>query len=277
MSRSAKEQFIPLVLTFLTFIVLCFLLYGFILILNLLPTQEKIQLVIRKRDILVGLTIYLKTSIDFAIFIGNLMRANRSWKSRIAIEVGTALGNAGGTIVVLLIWTFFKEVPLLVFIMIFIASLVLLKMAEESFRELIHTENFTFLKSPIVHFYTFLHRVNSVTEKLLGKIIPNVKITNAKSMNFIPLAIFAFTIPFVLGLDDFAGYIPLFSVINVYGFAIGVFLGHMILNAALFLSPSKTIAVVKLPIILLVGGAAFVGIAAWGFIEIIKILYLYLW
>lgn len=277
MTSAYKKQFIPLFFTFVTFIVLWLILFLFIRILNLLPTQEKIALVIRKRDILVGLTIYLKTSIDFAIFIGNLMRANRSWKSRIAIEVGTALGNAGGTLVVLLIWTFFKEVPLLMFIMIFIASLVLLKMAEESFKELIHTTNFTFLKSPIVYCYMFLTRVNVVTEKLLGKIIPNVKITNAKSMSFIPLAIFAFTIPFLLGLDDFAGYIPLFSVVNVYGFAIGVFLGHMILNAALFLSPSKTIALVKLPIILFIGGFAFVGIALLGFIEIVKILYLYLW
>lgn len=59
---------------------------------------------------------------------------------------------------------------------------------------------------------------------------------------FWPLFLFASSVPFILGLDDFAGYVPLFSVINVFGFAIGVFLGHMILNILLYISPERTIS-----------------------------------
>lgn len=272
-TKTLKEQFIPLSLTALTFLALCAILYAFIFLLNLLPSQQKIELTLRKRDILVGLTIYLKTSIDFAIFIGNLMRTNPGWKKRISIEVGTAVGNAMGTLLVLFIWNFFREVPLLMAIMIVVASLVLLRMAEESIEEFLHTQD----PNGKIHKTTsFLSQQLSLFNKLfrpvLGRLIPNANITNIKVMSIASLALFSFTIPFILGLDDFAGYIPLFSIINVFGFAVGVFLGHMILNLGLFLSPSKTVSLVKQPIILIIGGIAFLGIALWGFYETFHII-----
>lgn len=268
-----KEQGIPLVLTVLTFLGISFALFLFILFLNLFPTSEKIIIQIRPADILVGLTIYLKTSIDFAIFIGNLMKSNPGWKKRISIEIGTALGNALGTILILVIWTFFKEVPLLMFAMITIASFVLLRMAEESIGEFLETRT-QHTRSHRITF--FLHQqlitVNKVFKPVLGRLIPNASITNIKVLTFLNLAVFSSTIPFILGLDDFAGYIPLFSVVNVFGFSVGVFLGHMILNLGLFLSPSKTVQLVRLPIILLLGSIAFIGIGMWGFYEAVHIL-----
>lgn len=271
MSQTAKEQFIPLFLTVLTFLGLWAFLYGFIFILNLFPATEYISLTLRKRDILVGLTIYLKTSVDFAIFIGNVMKSNPGWKKRIAIELGTAVGNAAGTLVVLTIWNFAREVKLLMAIMIFLASLVLLRMAQESLEEFTQSESR--IAKAHVHKLTFwLKTLNRFFSPLLKRLVPHVGIMNMKTLSFWNLAFFSFTIPFILGLDDFAGYIPLFSIINVYGFAIGVFLGHMVLNLALFLSPKKTVHVVQLPLILLAGGLAFVAIAAWGFYEVFHLL-----
>lgn len=273
MRNLLKEQGIPLSLTVLTFITLCFILYGFIFLLNLLPTTEKIEPILRKRDILIGLTIYLKTSIDFAIFMGNLMKSNPGWKKRITIELGTGVGHATGTLIILLIWNFLREVPILMAIMIFLASLVLLRMAEESIKEFLQTQT---NRKHIHRVTSFLHAqlifVNKLFKPLLGKLIPNASITNIKTLSFFNLFIFALTVPFILGLDDFAGYIPIFSIINVFGFAVGVFLGHMILNLGLFLSPKTTIKLVKTPLILIVGGAAFIGIALWGFYEVIHLL-----
>lgn len=272
-TKTLKEQFIPLFLTALTFLVLCATLYAFIFLLNLFPSQQKIDLTLRKRDILVGLTIYLKTSIDFAIFIGNLMRTNPGWKKRISIEVGTALGNAGGTLIILLIWNFFREVPILMAVMIAIASLVLLRMAEESIEEFLETQNPDGKIHKTTSFVSAQLRVfNKLFKPMLGKLIPNSSITNIKTLSVLNLAVFSFSIPFILGLDDFAGYIPLFSIINVFGFAVGVFLGHMILNLGLFLAPSKTVYLVKQPVILIVGGIAFLGIALWGFYETFHII-----
>ncbi len=272
-SRFFREQVLPIVLTVITFFGFCALLYLTIVGLNLLPSREKIVLEIRKRDILVGLTIYLKTSVDFAIFIGNLMRSNPGWKNRVAIELGTAGGNALGTLVILVIWNFFREVPLLMAIMIFLASLVLLKMAEESFEELTHKEKAIphFLLQQLQTIKKVLHVSNKTLAPLIRFISPSASLTNMKSLPWKSLIIFSSSIPFILGLDDFAGYIPLFDIINVYGFAIGVFLGHMILNVALFISPKKTVLAVQNPWVLIIGGLAFVLIAGWGFYEVYHI------
>lgn len=272
MNKNLKEQGIPLILTLVTFLVLCGLLYLFILLLNLFPSHDKILFEIRKRDVLVGLTIYLKTSIDFAIFIGNLMRSNPGWKKRIAIEVGTALGNAAGTLVVLIVWSFFREVPILMAIMIFIASLVLLRMAEESIGEFLNERKAHPITKPLDFLQRQLQFVNRIFKPIMGKLIPNTTLSGMKALSFANLAVFSFTIPFILGLDDFAGYIPLFSIVNVFGFAVGVFLGHMVLNIGLFLSPDRTVSVVKNPIVLVIGGLAFVGIAAWGIYEVVHLI-----
>ena len=50
------------------------------------------------------------------------------------------------------------------------------------------------------------------------------------------LLLFSFSVPFILGLDDFAGYVPLFNIINVFGFSLGVIGAHMLLNIALFIN-----------------------------------------
>lgn len=261
------QQLIPIILTVFTFIVLAVLLFGFIHVLNLFPIQDKIIPRLFIADILVGLTIYLKTSVDFALFIGNLMSKNPGMKSRIAIEIGTAVGNGVGTFFVLVIWTFFKEVPLLMVLMIFVASLVLLQMAEDSLEELQKTNN------TIV---SFLHRLLSFINRpfapLLRIVLPHTSTSSKKETTFIKLLFFAFTVPLILGLDDFAGYIPLFNIINVFGFAVGIFLGHMLLNIALFASPQTTIRLVQKPLIALLGSIAFIGIAVWGFVEIIHLL-----
>ena len=87
-----KNQFIPIALTVVVFGALCSLLYGFIHLLNRF-TGTDILLQVRWGDVLVGLTIYLKTSVDFALLIGNLMAAYDGVKNRIAIEIGMHLGH----------------------------------------------------------------------------------------------------------------------------------------------------------------------------------------
>jgi hypothetical protein len=94
-------------------------------------------------------------------------------------------------------------------------------------------------------------------------------------ITFAQLFVFSFSVPFILGLDDFAGYVPLFNIVNVFGFSIGVFLGHMILNIFLFLSPKKTTEVVGNAYIALIGGLAFILLALWGFYESYKILFVH--
>src|SRR3989338_5951317 len=126
------SQFVPIALTGVVMAGFLILLHAAVVIFNLLPASEKIHLEIRWVDIIVGATIYLKTSIDFAIFIGRMMAANPGWRNRIAIEIGSAAGNTIGTIAIIGLWVTLKNVDLLLALMVFIASLVLFELAHGS-------------------------------------------------------------------------------------------------------------------------------------------------
>lgn len=268
-----KNQSLPIVLTVVVFGVLVTILYGFILLLNKF-TGTDIILQVRWGDVLVGLTIYLKTSVDFAIIIGNLMSEYNGVKNRIAIEIGTAVGNALGTLIVLTIWNFFRDVEWLLALMIFIAALVLLRLAQDGF-EHVHQWDTKFpiwFKKFSSALESILTKINGFVAPVLKYIIPHPTLKPTKGLTFVGLFIASFTIPFILGLDDFAGYVPLFSIVNVFGFAVGVFAGHMMLNMALFISPKKTIKAVKNPLISFAGSIVFIGLAVWGFWEVFKIL-----
>jgi hypothetical protein len=273
MKKFFIEQFIPIILTVVTFLALSTVLYGLLLFLNSFLLHDQVILDFRKRDVLIGIAVYLKTAVDFAIFIGNLMRTNPGWKKRIAIELGTAAGNACGTFLVLTAWMFFKQIPILMVAMIFIASIVLFRMAQESFQEFLkQKKSFIKMRMPVYLLQSQLNFINKIFRPVLGFFVPDLNLTRAKKLSFGNLIVFSLTIPFVLGLDDFAGYISLFSVINVFGFAVGVLLGHMLLSIGLFAFPKKTVQVVTHPFVLIGGGFAFIGLALWGIYESFGIL-----
>ncbi len=274
--ESTFEQIIPLAATVVTAVLLIGLIYLEIITLNRF-TPTDILTKVQWSDILIGLTIYLKTSVDFAIFIGNLMAAYPGWKNRISIELGTAGGNAMGTIIILAIWDFFKEIKLLLAAMILIAALVLLKLAEESLshvfdEEVGATERLRRITRMIKN---TLSPINKFLHGGLKFIIPNLSMKPKVNLSLWGLFVSAFTVPFILGLDDFAGYVPVFNIVNVFGFSIGVIVGHMILNIFLFISPKNTIKFVKNPIVAVIGSLAFIGLAVWGFYEVFNILFLH--
>lgn len=276
LSKKITGQLLPLILTVVTCGVLVVFIWLEIRLLNLFA-GEPIRLEVRLSDILIGLTIYLKTAIDFAIFIGRLMDENKGLRGRIGIEIGTALGNGLGTMAILLVWTFFKEVNWLLAIMVFIASLVLLRLAEDGLEHInAHNPRYpkTFRKFILLAEKAIIS-INNVTKPLLSKVVPSRSLKVKKQATFVGLLVMSFTVPFILGLDDFAGYVPLFNVVNVFGFAIGVFAGHMVLNIFLYLSPKRTIMAVKNPLISFAGSLAFVGLAVWGFIETYKLLFVH--
>lgn len=270
-------QVVPLLLTVVIFGLLTLGLLGQILLLNRFTAVDIIRQ-IRWSDVLVGMTIYLKTAVDFAIFIGNLMSQFPGWKNRVSIEIGTALGNAAGTMIVLTIWNFFRNVEWLLAIMIFIAALVLFRLAEDGLEHARagDSKSSSWFYIMVEYFSKILYRINVVSHIFLRFIIPNISMkADKKNLTFWGLFSFSFTVPFVLGLDDFAGYVPLFNVVNVFGFAIGVFAGHMVLNALLFISPDRTIKAVKNPLIAFLGSIAFVLLAVWGLVEVYKILFVH--
>jgi len=252
----------------------CIFLIGILwLEINLLNHFHGTSIVLHFRlaDIIVGMTVYLKTSIDFAIFIGQLIDKNRGWTGRVAIEVGTALGNAAGTLAILALWSFFHHIAWLLALMILAAALVLLKMAEESLEHIGGSAN-KGLKKAAYGLARILEKVNALFNPLLKYIVPKINVEARENLPFWGLVGFAFVVPFILGLDDFAGYVPLFSMVNVFGFATGVFVGHMLLNMLLYVSPRRTIAVIRNAYISFAGSVAFIGLAVWGLAEVVGLI-----
>jgi hypothetical protein len=268
----ARDQSIALSLTVVTFLALVGVLWLEVKLVNNW-LHDDIALVIRPADVIVGATVYLKTAIDFVIFIAQLMSKNPGLKGRIGIEIGTALGNGIGTMMILFIWAFFKEVSWLLALMIFIAALVLLRLAEDT---LVHARGHRpKLEAFIDKLEKVLSVLNKLAEPVLSRIVPSQSMRVEHKRTFMALLIMAFTVPFVLGLDDFAGYVPLFSIVNVFGFSVGAMLAHMVLNISLYISPSRTTAAIKNPLLSFAGSLAFVGLAAWGIIEAFRLFFLH--
>lgn len=268
-----QRQFLPISLTLVVCALMIALIYGEIHILNRF-TGHDIGTIVRWPDILIGLTVYLKTSIDFALFMGNLMHENTGWRNRISIEIGTALGNALGTMAVLFVWVIFKEFEWLLALMVLLAAIVLFKLAEDGLVHAVRSDReYPFFFREIVHgVEVFLRHINWFTRPIVRIIMPNISLNSGPRGGFWPLFFFSITIPFVLGLDDFAGYVPLFSLINVFSFTIGAFVAHALLNMFLYLSPDRTTRIVRNPIISFIGSLAFIGLAAWGIYEVLRIL-----
>lgn len=268
------SQFVPITLTGVVMVIFIALLHGAVILFNLFPSSEYIHLEIRWYDVIVGATIYLKTSIDFAIFIGRLMAANPGWRNRIAIEIGTAAGNALGTIAIIGLWVSLKHVDILLAVMVFIASLVLFELAHGSMEHFANWQGLGGWRSSTFHImHGILDTIKRLTDPILSRVMPDLgaAMQGKGSLPWKQLLIFSTTVPFILGLDDFAGYVPLFTVVNVYGFAIGVIGAHTLLNLALFVSPKKTIVAVKNEIVSFFGAVAFIGLGIYGLMETVRI------
>lgn len=277
-------QLIPLLLTGVVMAGLIALLHAAVVVFNLVPFSEPILLQIRWVDVLIGGTIYLKTSIDFAIFIGRLMAANPGWRNRIAIEIGSAAGNALGTIMVIGLWVLLKHIDILLAAMVFVASLVLFELAHGSLEHFANWQaagpersrrsvSNSLKRLAFYAMHGFLDPIKRIIDPILSRVMPDLgkAMKGQAVLAWWPLLMFSMSVPFVLGLDDFAGYVPLFDVVNVYGFAIGVIGSHTILNIALFLSPTKTIELVKNEVVSFIGALAFIGLGVYGLIESVKI------
>lgn len=201
--------------------------------------------------VLLGMTIYLKTAVDYAIFVSRLMTNNQGLKSRIAMNAGTSLGAFVGVTAVFILWVYFNQIPILMFIMLIIAGCVLFELgegSEEHYSEL--SEKF---KKPVRIFFNVL----SPIYKRVIFFLPDFS-TNNKKRPFWSLFLYSAIIPFILGVDDLAGYMSLLRPSNVFSFLAGIYIADSIIDAFLFMKPEITINIIKNKWISFVGAIFFI-------------------
>ena len=289
--KSKKEQLlIPLLWGGALFVISILITILVIHILNrFLPETNNLRHIFRIGDFALGTTIYLKTAIDFAILMTLYMKVYPGWRNSLTIESGTTIGNTLGTILVIIIWGLLQQFKFVLNLMVFYSAIILIKLAYETLE---HVEDFSIdisSKYPLLDFIydivfwpldalikLSIYLIKVVWEIIeatpFDKLIPDLNISSkdveGKKLTYSALFLMTLGVPFALGLDDFAGYIGLLTVVNVLSFAIGVYFGHFILNTFLFLNPKKTMKVIGHPLISWVGSMALMFIAYLGLKEV---------
>lgn len=226
-------------LTFYVFFILAILLFLVIYLINLINPKNTIVIKIIPIDILFGLFIYLKTSVDFVVFATNFIKKHRGEKAMELFSLGTSLGNGVGIFLVIFIWSLIKNIkPLLIFSVI-VASSFLIYIGNKNL------------------FDFFKRRANLKTN-----------FTNNQINTHLNTFLFSLKLPFILGIDDFAGYIPLFNILNITSFSIGVLLGHCILVSLILANEKLLRKIVQLRFFDLIGAILFLSIGIFGIIHI---------
>lgn len=234
-----ENQLIPISVSLGCFVVFVLLTYFLLNIINGFGIiQQKFILSISFTDILLGMVIYLKTAVDYAIFVGLMMDKNAGTVKRIAMNAGTSIGAFIGVSLVVILWAFFKEISWLMAILLVLAGAVLFSLGDSS------QEHFKAipakLKKPLEVFFNIVRPVIS----LLTFFMPNGEFKPRKMAGW-SLFIFSGVLPFLLGADDLAGYMALIRTHNIFGLLIGIYLADAFIDIALFSNRKFTVRMVK--------------------------------
>ena len=261
-----ENQIVPIVVSLGGAIVFVGLTFLTILLLNSVDgINNKINLEISFIQIFLGMFIYLKTAVDYAIFVGMMMEKNAGMYKRIAMNAGTSVGCYIGVSLILVLWYFFKEINWLMFILLIISGAVLLSLGDAS------QEHFgkinKMLKRPIELFFNFVRPV----VKALTFFMPEGNF-KPKKMRVWQLFLFSGLLPFLLGADDLAGYMALMNPINVFSLLIGIYFADAIIDILLFCNRNLTIKIVKNKWIIYIGTIFFIVLAFISFYGAIKII-----
>jgi len=97
--------------------------------------------------------------------------------------------------------------------------------------------------------------------------IPELSGPKVKKMNVIHLAKWSFILPFIIGLDDFIGYMGAMTIYNVFSLLFGIYLADIVIDIIIFVSPSFTKKLVESPSLSFVATYAFIYLAYKSFSE----------
>ncbi len=225
---------------------------------------EKIELKLNLVDVTVGFFLYFITAIDYALVVGRMQAKNTGSQARVVMNIFTCIGCFVGVSLVLFLWGFAKEIPLLIIPILIFAGSVMIKLAFEGIDYYEADE-----KIPMV--------VRKGTTKLLEALhfvtamftfwIPEISTPKVDRMSIAQLAKWSFFLPFIIGLDDLIGYMGAMTIYNAFGLLFGIYMADIAIDIMIFLSPSFTRKVVENSVLSILAAYAFVYLGYKSFSE----------
>lgn len=213
---------------------------------------------------LIGMLIYLKTAVDYAIFVGLLMDKNPGTPKRIAMNAGTSTGAFIGVTAIAVLWYFFKEIHWLMFILLFVSAGILFSLGDAS------QEYFEKVDKRLRYPLELFFKITRPLVKVLTFFLPEGEI-KPKSMGTKKLFFFSGVLPFVLGSDDLAGYMVLLSPINIFSILLGIYFADAVIDIALFYNHKWTVKAVKNKWISYLGALFFIGLGIMSIMGALKL------
>ena len=217
-------------------------------------SSEKIEISFHLKDFLVGFFLYFITAVDYALIVGRMQTVNRGLTARFVMNVFTCLGCFIGVSLVLFLWGFAKEVDWLIISLLIFAGSVMVKLAYEGLEYFVDAKN---IWKPIrvltAAITTSLHHA---TEGITFW-IPELASPKVTKMSLGKLALWSGILPFIIGLDDFIGYMGAMTIYNVFSLLVGIYLADIVIDILIFISPKATKKIVESALLSLLATYAF--------------------
>jgi hypothetical protein len=221
-------------------------------------TQNDVQIILNIKDISVGFFLYFVTAIDYALIIGRMQVTNTGARARFVMNVFTCLGCFVGVSLVLFLWSFTREVPLLIIPILIFAGGVMIKLAYEGIGYFEHANYIPeFIRVITIKFLELAHNIT----KVFTFWIPELGAPKTTSMNMMSLAKWAFLLPFIIGIDDLVGYMGAMTIYNAFGLIFGIYLADIFIDILIFVSPKLTKQLVENALLSLMAAYAFIYLA----------------
>jgi len=217
-------------------------------------SSEKIAIQLHPIDVFVGFFLYFVTAVDYALIVGRMQIANPGGKARFVMNVCTCVGCFAGVSLVLFLWGFAKEIDWFIIVLLIFAGSVMIKLAYESLDYFAEAKSiWKPLRQVTVGGVTFLH---NLTQGLTFW-IPELGSPKVQKMSLLKLASWSFLLPFIIGLDDFVGYMGAMTIFNVFSLLIGIFFADVFIDVLIFTSPQITKRIVESAVLSFLASFAF--------------------
>jgi hypothetical protein len=217
-------------------------------------SAEQISLRVQPVDAAVGFFLYFVTAVDYALIIGRMQNSNPGLQARFVMNVCTCVGCFVGVSLVLFVWGFAKEVDWLIIALMIFAGSVMVKLAHEGLEYFEDAKSIPWIfRSITAKLVTTLY---TLTDSLTFW-IPELASPNVKRVPIGQLAMWSFLLPFIIGLDDFVGYMGAMTIYNVFSLLVGIYMADILIDILIFISPATTKKVVQSAVLSLVATYAF--------------------